>query len=133
MNSSSTDRAEIRKFGAAALVFFGLLTGAAFGRQKTGTAVFFALPAFLGAGFVLLPGTLAPLYRLWRRLARRIGAGITLLMLTLAYYLVVTPFALVMRLLGRRPLPLRPKPNQASYWVVRSEPAQPKARFEKRF
>ena len=50
-----------------------------------------------------------------------------------AYYLVVTPFGLLKRLFGGRPLPLKPDRNRSSYWAERPEPAQPKERFTKRF
>jgi hypothetical protein len=54
-------------------------------------------------------------------------------MLAIAYYVVITPAALLKRLFGGRPLPLSPDPDASTYWVSRDEPAQPKERFYKRF
>ena len=51
----------------------------------------------------------------------------------LAYYLVITPTALLKRVFGGRPLPTRPDRDAASYWVTRPELAQPKERFIKRY
>jgi hypothetical protein len=54
-------------------------------------------------------------------------------MLTAVYWVVITPTALLKRLLGGRPLPLRPDRGALSYWIERSEPAQPRERFSKRY
>ena len=49
------------------------------------------------------------------------------------YYLVITPAALIKRLMGGRPLPLKPDKQTESYWVTRAEPSQPRERFIKRY
>ena len=58
---------------------------------------------------------------------------ITTLILALAYYLVITPAALIKMLFGGRPLPIKPDKKALSYWVDRTEPVQPKERFIKRY
>jgi hypothetical protein len=58
---------------------------------------------------------------------------VTGLMLTLAYFLVITPAAWLKRIFGGRPLPLKPDREASSYWVEREEAAQPRERFLKRF
>ena len=74
-----------------------------------------------------------PVYDAWLKVAHFIGSLITALMLALAYYLVITPVALIKRLFGSRPLPVKPDKNTLSYWVDREEPVQPKERFIKRY
>ena len=133
MNSNSTDTKEIRKFGTIALVFFGCLACLGFWRQKIIIAYFFSFLSFIGLTFLLLPSTLSPVYEVWMKITHLIGRIITTLTLALAYYLVITPFGLVKRLFGDRPLPLKPDPSVSSYWVPRSEPAQPKEGFIKRY
>jgi hypothetical protein len=133
MTSSSTDKKEIRKFGIIAFVFFGCLCALGLWRQKPFAIYFFGLLSLLGMGFILLPSLLKPVYDAWLRIAHLIGRTVTIVMLTLAYYLVITPSALIKRIFGGRPLPLRPDKELASYWVTRPEPAQPKERFIKRF
>jgi len=56
-----------------------------------------------------------------------------MIVLTLAYYIVITPTALAKRLISGRPLPTAPDKGLSSYWVSRPEPAQPKERFIKRY
>ncbi|MGD8230087.1 MAG: hypothetical protein PVI20_20090 [Desulfobacteraceae bacterium] len=133
MNSSSTNKKEIRKFGIIAFVFFGCLCALGLWRQKPVAIYLFGVLSLLGMGFILLPSLLKPVYDTWLRIAHLIGRAVTIVMLTLAYYLVITPSALIKRIVGGRPLPMRPDRELGSYWVTRPEPAQPKEQFIKRF
>jgi hypothetical protein len=133
MTSSSTNKKEIRKFGIIAFVFFGCLCALGLWRQKPVAIYLFGVLSLLGMGFIWLPSPLKPVYDAWLRIAHLIGRAVTIVMLTLAYYLVITPSALIKRIFGGRPLPIRPDKELASYWVTRPEPAQPKERFIKRF
>jgi len=133
MNSNSTERGQIRKFGAVALVFFGALSGIGLWRQSVIAAFFFGVLSFLGLVFLCLPGPMAPLYRGWMRVAHVMGRVMTAFILTLAYYLVITPSALIKRIISGAPIPVVPDKGASSYWVPRPEPVQPKERFFKRF
>jgi len=127
------DIKEIRKFGGIAFLFFGLLCALAIWRQKVLLACFFGSLSLLGSGFIVFPGPLKPVYDLWLKIAHFMGTMITKIMLTLVYYLVITPFAIIKRLFWGSPIPLKPDKNKSTYWVSRSEAAQPKERFLKRF
>jgi hypothetical protein len=67
------------------------------------------------------------------RISHAIGRLNTLVLLTLMYYLVITPFGLIKRVLGGKPLPTSPDRRAHSYWVSRPEAAQSKERFTKRY
>ena len=133
MSLSSTDIKDIRKFGIVAFIFFGFLAALGYWKQKFIFMLLFGLLSLMGMGFILLPVHLYPMYQAWLKFAHFMNRAVTLLILTIAYYLVITPSALVKRMISGRPLPIKPDPNVASYWVSRSEPAQPKERFLKRF
>jgi hypothetical protein len=132
-NSNSTEKKDIRKFGLVVFLFFGTLCVLAVWRERTIPSCFFGTLSSLGTLFVLLPGPSRPLYSGWLRVAHFIGKTITVLMLCLSYFLVITPSAFVKRIFGGRPLPVRPDFQASSYWVERTEPAQTKDRFLKRF
>jgi hypothetical protein len=87
----------------------------------------------LGLGFITMPVALRPVYNAWLRFAHFISRVITNLFLILIYYLVITPSGLIKRLFGGKPLPVKPDKNISSYWVARTEPAQPRERFFKRY
>jgi hypothetical protein len=131
--SSSTEAGQIRRFGLMAMVFFGALAGLGIWRHKPVPMVLFGLLAIVGAALTLLPEPLRPVYNAWLKAGHFIGRIVTVAMLAAAFYLVITPAALLKRLFGGRPLPLRPDPDMPSYWVDRKEPVQPPERFIKRF
>jgi len=133
MISSSTNLREIRKFGLIAFLIFGALCTLGFWRGKVVLTYFFGLLSLLGMGLLLLPAPLGPIYRAWLKVAHAVGRIITTLILTLTYYLVIIPSALIKRLFGGAPLPVKPDKNALSYWVARTEPVQPKERFLKRY
>ena len=133
MNSNLTNPREIRKFGAIGCIFFGTLFAVAVWRDKTLVAFFFGLLTVLSIGFVLMPVQLKPVYAGWLKIAHFIGSKVTILILTIMFYFVITPAALLKRIFGGRPLPVKPDPDAETYWVTRPEPAQPKERFLKRY
>ncbi len=133
MGWSSTENKEIRKFGFVALIFFGCLCGLGIWKHKVVPIYLFGFLSALGLGFILIPKTLSPLYSGWLKIAHFVGRIITTLVLALAYYLVLTPTALIKRLFTGAPLPLKPDGEVATYWVTRTEPTQPKERFLRRF
>ena len=131
--NTDTAKKEIRKFGVIAWVFFGCLCGLGIWRNKPVPIYLFGFLSLIGLGFILLPIQLKPVYDLWLKSAHLIGKAVTVVMLTLAYYFVITPTALIKRLFGGPPLPLKPDKNASTYWVTRTEPAQPRERFIKRY
>jgi hypothetical protein len=102
--------------GAAALVWAGIL----WWRGKPNAALWLL---GIGPGLALLaltvPVALRPLHFVWMPAARFVAKAITWLVLTLAYYLVITPYGIVMRLMGKDPLERKFEPARASYWVPR--------------
>jgi hypothetical protein len=124
MNSNSTNSKKIRKFGVIAFFFFGSLCALGLLTNKPLPIYIFGFLSILGLGFMLIP---------WLKIANFLGRIVTALILTLAYYMVITPSALIKRLFGGRPLPVKPNKKVSSYWVARTEPAQPKERFLKRY
>ena len=133
MNLNSTDTREIRKFGIIALIFFGFLCGLGLWMKKSLPTYLFGFLSILGFGFILTPSWMRPLYVSWLKIAHFIGKVVTTFMFILAYYLVITPTALIKRMLGGVPLSVKPNKNVSSYWVNRTETAQPKQRFLKRY
>ena len=133
MNSNLINPKEIRKFGIVGGVFFGTLFAVAIWRDKIFATYFFGILSFLFSGFILWPVQFKPVYTTWLKLAHYIGSKVTLLILTILFYFVITPAALLKRIFGGRPLPVKPDPNTSTYWVTRPEPAQPRERFPKRY
>ncbi len=133
MNSNSTKRGDIRKFGIVAFLFFGCLCGLGIWTGKAIPTYLFGFLSMIGLGFMVIPGPLRPVYAGWLKIAHFIGKIVTITMLTLAYYLVITPSAVLKRIFGGAPLPVKPDKSVDSYWVTRDEKTQPRERFSKRY
>lgn len=133
MSLNSTDTKQIRKFGLIALIFFGCFCTLGIWREKSVLTYLFGVLAALGLGFIILPYQLKPVFFGWLKIAHFIGTVVTTVILTIAYYLVITPSGLIKRLFGGAPLPVKPDRNSSTYWVTRTEPVQPKDRFLKRY
>ena len=133
MSSNSTDRKEIRKFGTIALIFFGCLAALGIFTGKKLPVVLFGFLAALGISFIFAPDRLTPVYKMWLKIGHFIGTIVTTLILTVLYFLVMTPAAILKRFFGGRPLPMKPDKTILSYWVARDETAQPRERFFKRY
>lgn len=121
---------EQRRFGLALGTGLTVLGSILLWRGKS------AGPWVLGAAAAVLllailwPRGLGPLERVFARLARVVTATLTYLVLTMTFFLVITPIGLVMRLLRRDPLALKRAPDRCSFWVE-VEPDGPTTRPEK--
>jgi hypothetical protein len=133
MNLNSTETRDIRRFGIVAFIFFGCLCALGIWKEKPIPTYFFAFLCLMGMALILAPSRSRPVYIGWLKIAHFIGRILTTLILTLSYYLVITPSALIKRLLDGSPLPVRPDKKASSYWVERDESAQPRERFYKRY
>lgn len=71
-------------------------------------------------------------HRVWMRLAHALGWINSRILLSVMFYGIITPYGLVLRLLGRNPLRRR-GPGQESYWLPREKPRQPVEQFERLF
>jgi len=88
------------------------------GAGTTGT-VMAGLGVALALAGALAPGRLTAVHRGWMGLAHLISRVTTPLFLGIAYFLVITPIGLLMRLLGRHPLVHRL--DDRSYFAARTE------------
>ncbi|MGH6739608.1 MAG: hypothetical protein ACREDY_11370, partial [Bradyrhizobium sp.] len=62
-----------------------------------------------------------------------IAAAANPVVLAILFALVVTPLALVMRLVGKRPLRLMPDPGAASYWILPERPDERQSSMRRQF
>jgi hypothetical protein len=120
----------------SALLVAGVLLAVAawnFYRGRTTVFVIFASTgAALAAAGLLVPPAARAFHRAWMRFAAALGHVNSRVLLTLMYYLVVTPYGLVSRLVGRDPLRRRGRAGE-SHWVERKSTRQAPEQFERLF
>ncbi len=61
------------------------------------------------------------LFQYWMKVAGAIGSGITVLILTLFFFVVITPISVILRFMGKDFMNLHPKSRQDSYWIKKEK------------
>ena len=121
---------------------FGLWVGGAFCALSGlvywwGFPIGFKVTAAIG-GLLLLTGLLWPIslkyvYRGWMKFAFAAAWLNTRLILSLMFYLVMTPVAALLKLFGKRPLVLHWDKQAPTYWIRREKVPFDPTRYEKHF
>jgi hypothetical protein len=88
------------------------------GATQTVWITLLAIAAVLLLCAAIAPSLLRPVYRGWMRLGEVLAWINTRIILTLVFFLVVTPIGVVMRLFGRSPIATRmTRGRRESYWT----------------
>lgn len=118
------DKQGLRKFGLTTGIIFAALFG--FILPWIWRADPHQWPVIAGAILcslaLIAPRSLAPFYQLWMRLALILGWINSRLILGIIFILVVTPMALVMRLLGKDPMQRQLNKDQTTYRTLSKPP-----------
>lgn len=118
MNSTSTELTR-RTLTSFALIVGGAVLVIAAVQWRRGApqwvwVTLMAITATLLLAAAVAPSLLRPVYRGWMRLGEVLAWVNTRILLTLIFFLVVTPIGLLMRLFGRSPIATR---KEDSYWT----------------
>jgi Saxitoxin biosynthesis operon protein SxtJ len=126
------DRRELRNFGVAMIVGFGLLALAArFWWDAPTLALVFVIVGAV-AGLLGLSGTRAAMlvYLPWMAVAFVMGNIVSRVLVAAFFYLMITPMGLFMRVFGKDAL--QRKNTRSSYWDDLPPPAD-RERYERQF
>ena len=123
----------MRIFGLVMLVGFGVLGGLLLlGWSRSGGtwrlwggALLVSLGLLVFLWSLVAPRSLPPVYRAWMRFGQGLGTVVSTILLTVAYYVVVTPVGLIMRLTGTDPLQRALDAKARSYWQPHAPPRPP--------
>lgn len=115
-----------------AAVLLGIAAWNLYRGRATVVAVFGALGAALVVAGLFVPPAARAFHVAWMRFAVALGHVNSRVLLTLVYYLIVTPYGVVSRLARRDPLGRRGEVGE-SYWVERKTTRQAREGFERLF
>ena len=135
INKIPLDRKVLRSFGLLMACVL-LLVGGWLWWNSAATWPWAAVSAALLAAIGLaIPSFLKPIYKGWMILALIMGWVMTRVVLTLVYYLVLTPIGILGRAFGEQFLHLKIKRSgeTPSYWVRRTGPPREKSDYERQF
>ena len=128
-----TGRPELRKFGLLVGGVF-LLLGIILLIRGRPAGPYFLVPGVLLVVFGLLaPGILKHVYIAWMSAAIALGFVVGTLVLTLFFFLVMTPVGLIARLAGKDFLRLKLDAQAKSYWIKREQKPPVPADYERQF
>jgi len=124
---------DLRKFGITVGLVFAMLGALLLWRQKPYYHWLLISAAALLVPGLLVPVVLKPIHKLWMTIAIVLGWIVTRIILTILFYLVVTPVGLLGRLFGNDFLHLKFDKNAETYWIPRKKTEFVKEAYEKQF
>ena len=134
----STEVSDLRSFGIvvglAFVVLWFLLRG-----PLEWTLLGGDYPLLAGIGSVLVvlgvlvPKILLPVFKVWMTFALVMGFFMTNLLLTIFFFLVLTPVGLFFRLIGRDELKKKMDRGGSTYWEPKEYPIADRSRYENFF
>lgn len=131
-NIKSTEH-DLKLFG----ITMGIVLIAISGSLILGRSYYYPYFAIAGLAFIVFaytfPMVLKPVQKAWMSLAITLGWISTRIILSLLYYLVITPIALTARIAGKDFLERRIDRKRNSYWTYRSKRTYNPADSEKQF
>ena len=128
-----TGKKDIRSFGVTFAIIFLMIAGFLYYQEKDSFQLFIYLAgSFSGLGFIL-PILLKPFYMVWMIFATILGWFMTKMILSLFFYIIITPIGLLLKILGKDLLHLKEQENKKSYWNIRNSEDEKNQNYEKQF
>ncbi len=128
-----SDKQELRKFGLSVGTVLLLIGIVLYYYDKPSTFYFGVIGAALLLLGSLLPKILKPLHKAWMSLAILLGFVSTQIILSLLYFFIITPIALIAKLSGKDFLDEKIEQEKKSYWHLRKKQEYNKEFTERQF
>lgn len=126
------DSRTLRQFAWGWLIFFGAMAICKFAIQHHAKAAnWLAVTAIVGIALHLVaPVIFRWIFVIWMVLAYPIGWVVSQVALALMFYCILTPVALLFRLIGRDRLRRFKPANAKTYWIEKQMPADVRRYFQ---
>ena len=128
-----SEKSDLRKFGITIGVILLVIAGFLFWKEKESFQIlltFGITSCILG---IVIPFILKPIYWVWMIFATILGWIMTRVILSLLFYIIVTPIGLIPRFFGKQFLELRWDKSKESYWNFKTNEHLKKENYEKQF
>ena len=128
-----TGKKDLRSFGVTIGIILIAISGFLFFKgHHLHRNFLYTGSSFIGLGLIV-PIILKPLYLIWMVFAVLLGWVMTRVILSLLFYLIITPIGLLGRLFGKDFLDVRDKSHQNSYWNKRDSQTENNQDYTKQF
>ena len=128
-----TSSSDLRKFGLTVGGVFAVLGLLFLWRHKAHWPYFLWPGATLFVAGIIFPRGLKWIYIAWMSMAFVLGFMMAHVILTLLFYLVITPIGLVARLFGQDFLSMKLNRAAKSYWIPRDQNVKSAEDYERQF
>ena len=131
-NIKETDK-DLRKFGFTIGTVLVLIGGVLLYYDRVSYFYFWLSALLLLIPAVFSPSILRPLNKIWMTLAIILGWFMTRVILSILFYLILTPIGLIGKISGKEFLDLKWKKKSDSYWLKREKKSPEKIDYERQF
>jgi len=128
-----SEKSDLRKFGITFSIILIVIAGFLFWRAKELFQIFLNVGGILLFLAVTIPVVLKPIYLIWMTFAGILGWLMTRIILTLLFFLIITPIGIIGGLLGKQFLNLKWKNSKKSFWNYRDNTIKDNSIYEKQF
>jgi hypothetical protein len=124
---------DLRKFGLSVGTVLLIISGLFYYFDKPAFIYFALIGAYLFLVGLFFPSTLKPLNKIWMALAIILGFISSRIILTVLFYIVLTPIGLIAKLTGKKFLVLKYDHSAVTYWEKSSQIHKKKVDYERQF
>ncbi|MDH3268426.1 MAG: SxtJ family membrane protein [Ignavibacteria bacterium] len=124
---------DLRKFGLTVGGVLIILAALLFYFEKPSAIYFAIIGGLLFVFGLIIPLTLKPLNKIWMGLAIVLGYFMSRLILTIIFYLVITPISFIAKLVGKKFMILKNDKSANTYWEKRSIIHKKQIDYERQF
>ena len=110
---------DLRKFGLTVGIVLLMISVILFMLDKSSYVYFGIIGGVLVLAGILFPAVLKPANKVWMTLALILGWFMSRVILTILFYLVLTPIGFIAKIFGKRFLSLKIDAEKKSYWETR--------------
>jgi len=111
---------DLRKFGLTVGGVLILISALLFYFEKSSAIYFGVIGGVLFFAGIIIPQILKPLNKVWMGLAIVLGFFMSRVILTILYYLVLTPISFIAKIVGKKFMTLNYDRSAQTYWEKRN-------------
>jgi len=124
---------DLRKFGLTVGGVLLLIAALLLYFEKHSVPYFGVIGGILFVAGLLIPQVLKPLNKIWMGLAIVLGFFMSRLILTILFYLILTPIAFIAKIVGKKFLILKYDKSANTYWEKRTHIQKITVDYERQF
>jgi len=116
MKNNEITKKQLCTFGIALTILLLVISSISYFKQGMNYQITGTVSALILLTTLLTPALLKPIYKLFIFISYILGWINTRLLLGLIFYLIFTPVALILKIIGKDPLNRKFDPKASSYW-----------------